>query len=122
MQYFGGILFMSKRKRLSFEEKLLEALTGTNEKKEEQTLKKKKSFRMLRIDVKSDDGDDVNLKIPLEFARVFKGGKIGRVNFSDKGIDFDAVLEMIDAGADGELVNVTSSDGDRSEERRVGKE
>lgn len=103
---------MSKRKRLSFEEKLLEALTGTNEKKEEQTLKKKKSFRMLRIDVKSDDGDDVNLKIPLEFARVFKGGKIGKVNFSDKGIDFDAVLEMIDVGADGELVNVTSSDGD----------
>jgi len=41
MQYFGGILFMSKRKRLSFEEKLLEALTGTNEKRKNKPLRKR---------------------------------------------------------------------------------
>ena len=44
-------------------------------KKRKNKPQEKKSFRMLRIDVKSDDGDDVNLKIPLSLRESLKAVK-----------------------------------------------
>jgi len=72
---------------------------------------KKFPFRMLRIYVDSKDGDVVKIQIPIEFAKLLKTGKFN-VNLQQSDIDIDAILEMINQGFVGELVNVESADGD----------
>jgi hypothetical protein len=72
---------------------------------------KKPPFRMLRIFVDSKDGDVVKIQIPIEFAKLLKTGKFN-VNLQQSDIDIDSLLEMINAGVVGELVNVESADGD----------
>ncbi|MDO9630170.1 MAG: hypothetical protein Q7I99_09755 [Acholeplasmataceae bacterium] len=72
---------------------------------------KKAPFRMLRIFVDSKDGDVVKIQIPIEFAKLLKTGKFN-VNLQQSDIDIDSILEMINQGFVGELVNVESADGD----------
>jgi len=75
------------------------------------TVKKKAPFRMLKIHIDSNDGDKVRVQIPIEFAKLLKTGKFN-VNLKQADLDIDQLLEMINSGASGELVNITSSDGD----------
>jgi len=75
----------------------------------------KNAFKMFKIKVLSADGDKVNVQIPIEFAKVaLKSGKgymkLDQIN--DLDLDIDAILEMIDKGMLGEIVNVESADGD----------
>ncbi|TNF09327.1 MAG: hypothetical protein EP317_00990 [Bacillota bacterium] len=72
---------------------------------------KKNPFRMLRVYVDSKDGDVVKIQIPIEFAKLLKTGKFN-MNLQNSDIDIDAILEMINQGVVGELVNVESADGD----------
>lgn len=72
---------------------------------------KKAPFRMLRIYVDSKDGDNVKIQIPIEFAKLLKTQKFN-VNLSNADIDIDQILDMINQGFVGELVNVESADGD----------
>jgi len=72
---------------------------------------KKSPFRMLRIYVDSKDGDNVKIQIPIEFAKLLKTQKFN-VNLQNADIDIDQILEMINQGFVGELVNVQSADGD----------
>ncbi len=70
---------------------------------------------MFRIKVLSEDGDKVNINIPLKFAKTAL--KAGNIHFGDKtdfmnNIDINALLEMIEEGQIGELVDITSADGD----------
>lgn len=95
-------------------EKLLAALEG--EKKAEVFAMptpndKKAPFRMLKIFVDSNDGDVVKIQIPIEFAKLLKTGKFN-VNLQDADIDIDSLIQMINAGVVGEIVNVESADGD----------
>jgi len=76
---------------------------------------KKQAFKMFKIKVLSADGDKVNVQIPLEFAKVaLKSGKgfmkIDQLEGMD--LDFDMILEMIDTGSLGKIVDVESADGD----------
>ena len=76
---------------------------------------KKQPFKMFRIKVLSADGDKVNVQIPIEFAKVaLKSGKgyMKLDQIEDLELDIDAILEMIDKGMLGEIVNVESADGD----------
>ena len=73
--------------------------------------KKKAPFKMLKILVDSNDGDKVRIQIPVEFSKLLKTSKF-KSNIGDADIDIDAILEMINQGVDGEIVNVVSSDGD----------
>lgn len=73
--------------------------------------KKKAPFKMLKILVDSNDGDKVRIQIPVEFSKLLKTNKF-KSNIGDTDIDIDAVLEMINQGVDGEIVNVESSNGD----------
>ncbi len=73
--------------------------------------KKKAPFKMLKILVDSNDGDKVRIQIPVEFSKLLKTTKF-KSNIGDADIDIDAILEMINQGVDGEIVNVQSSDGD----------
>ena len=79
------------------------------------TKKVKNSFKMFKIKVLSADGDKVNVQIPLEFAKVaLKSGKgfmkIDQID--DMNLDLDLILEMIDQGSLGKIVDIESADGD----------
>ena len=76
---------------------------------------KKQAFKMFKIKVLSADGDKVNVQIPLEFAKVaLKSGKgfmkIDQLDGMD--LDLELILEMIDAGTLGKIVDIESADGD----------
>jgi len=95
-------------------EKLLSSMDRPSEEKyAEQVIinNKKAPFRMLKILIDSADGDVVRVQIPIEFAKLLKTGKFN-VNLEDNDIDIDALLEMINAGVMGEIVNIQSADGD----------
>jgi len=91
-------------------EKLLSAV-GEEPVKTELVTNKKDQFRMLRIYVDSADGDEVRIQVPIEFAKLLKSGKFN-VDFDDMDIDVDSLIEMVNNGVIGELVNVKSADGD----------
>ena len=70
----------------------------------------------LKIRILSADGDKVNVNLPLKFAKAaLKSGSF-KINGMDKGvmdqIDIDAILQMAEEGQLGELVDITSADGD----------
>ena len=93
-------------------EKLLSAMEKPEEPFAAQPVFAKKApFRMLRIFVDSKDGDLVKIQIPIEFAKLLKTGKFN-MNLSQSDVDIDAIIEMINQGVVGELVNVESADGD----------
>ena len=75
----------------------------------------KNAFKMFKIKVLSADGDKVNVQIPIEFAKVaLRSGKgFMKVDqIEDLDLDIEAILDMIDSGMLGEIVNVESADGD----------
>ncbi len=81
---------------------------------------KKQAFKMFKIRINSSDGDKVNVQIPLEFAKVALKSKKGipkleKLQESDMDIDLEAILEMIESGMDGKLVDIQSDDGDTVE-------
>ncbi|MFP4177741.1 MAG: SHOCT-like domain-containing protein [Acholeplasmataceae bacterium] len=92
-------------------EKLLSALERADSDDEVVTPMKKTPFRMLKIYIDSNDGDVVKVQIPIEFAKLLKTDKF-RSNLKGADIDIDAILEMINQGAVGDLVNIQSGDGD----------
>lgn len=96
-------------------EKLLAALEGASKAEEifaqPVLCSKKTPFRMLKIFVDSNDGDVVKIQIPIEFAKLLKTGKFN-VNLQDADIDIDSLIQMINTGVVGEIVNVESADGD----------
>lgn len=70
---------------------------------------------MFKVRILSADGDKVNINLPLKFAKTaLRSGKINMGNKSDvmNNIDIDAIIEMIEEGAVGDLVDITSADGD----------
>ena len=80
-----------------------------------QVVGKKDAFKMFKIKVLSADGDKVNVQIPIEFARVaLKSGKgVMKIDqLEDFDLDIDAILEMIDSGMLGKIVDIESADGD----------
>jgi len=92
---------------------LLKALDDADEKL--QPMKRKNAFKMFKIKILSNDGDKVNVQIPVEFAKVaLKSGKgtlkIDKLN--DIDLDVDAILEMVDSGMLGKIVDIQSADGD----------
>ncbi len=84
---------------------------------------KKAAFKMFKIKINSGDGDKVNIQIPLEFAKVAlksqnKRGKVmklDKLNDMDLDIDFDAILDMIESGTVGKIIDIESADGDKVE-------
>jgi hypothetical protein len=56
--------------------------------------KKKAPFRMLKILIESNDGDNVRVQIPIEFAKLLKTGKFN-VNLKQADLILMNLLEMI---------------------------
>jgi len=94
-------------------EKLLAALGAGNEEPEVILQPKKKDqFKMLKVIVDSSDGDKVRIELPIEFAKLLKNKKLTHIDDTDLDIDVDSLIQMINAGVVGEIVNIKSADGD----------
>lgn len=94
-------------------EKLLAAISNPEQKEEDYPVQNKKNqFRMLKILVDSNDGDEVRIELPIEFAKLLKSKKIMKVDTDDFDLDIDELIGMINSGVVGEIVNVKSADGD----------
>ena len=107
---------------------LIEALKGGS--KESFTLNKpiistnsnnnsKTHFKMLKIKIKSKDNDIVNVNLPLKFVSgmIKTFGRIPNLNVDGmNNVDMDAmtqsILEAIENGMDGKIVDIQSGDGD----------
>lgn len=80
---------------------------------ETEVVVKKNNFKTLKIDILSGDGDDVKIRIPLEFAKVLKNKNFSsQINNSGANIDIDEIIELASSGIVGEIINITSADGD----------
>ncbi len=94
-------------------EKLLNALQAEEEYPvAEKGPKSKSQFRMLKIHVDSHEGDKVRMELPIEFAKLLKSKKFKLDSIDELDMDVDELIDMINSGVVGEIVNVTSSEGD----------
>lgn len=110
------ILEMIENKTITAAEgaELLKAL-DTNEAKSPIARNKKEAFKMFKIKVLSGDGDKVNVQIPIEFAKVALSSGKGFMKVDQlEGLDLDVdqIIEMIDSGMLGKIVDIESADGD----------
>jgi Predicted transcriptional regulators len=71
--------------------------------------------KMLKIRIVSGDGDIVKVNLPMGLVRIMtkssQGVEISGMD-SLKGIDWKAIMDMVDKGIIGDLVDITSADGD----------
>ena len=73
------------------------------------------SKTLLKIRIISNDGDKVNLNLPMQIAEPFlNNAKIGGSD-ALKNIDFARLAELIKSGAVGKLMEINSADGDMVE-------
>lgn len=113
------ILEMLKDGLITAEEadKLLRAMDVN--KQEVKSLKQDKT-RMLRVDINSAEGDKVHVKVPTSILKFATSKKlIGNIkvdgvdkDFLENAIDIEQILEMVDSGVLGEIVNIESAQGD----------
>lgn len=76
------------------------------------------SEKMLMVKVTSTSNDNVNVKVPVKFLKAIGKAvntvKIPGVSEQD-GIDVKMIMEAIDSGLDGKIVDVQCSNGDKVE-------
>lgn len=73
-------------------------------------------FRIQVLD--AEDGDTVNINLPLALIRVCVNKENGKINLLDgnknlEGIDFNQLVELVEQGVVGELITVDSKNGDK---------
>lgn len=122
------ILKMVEEGKISAEEgiKLLDALdnnNSTHEIKKVQSVNADEFFKiekdsskgkMLYVRVISSDGERVKVNIPVEFLKILgSNNSVGGVNLEKHNIDMDSILNAIENGFEGRIVEVDSNDGDR---------
>lgn len=71
---------------------------------------------LFKISIKSADGDEININLPLSVIKVLvennSNTNIISGNESLKNIDFASLLSLAEQGVIGEIVNIKSADGD----------
>lgn len=103
------------------QDQALELLAALEEGTEEsiKTSSTEKKFLRVRVQDGGGHGDKVNINIPLGLVKV--GLKLASKYADDEDlkaldkIDFDEVLEMIEQGAEGKIVEVDTKDGEKVE-------
>lgn len=71
---------------------------------------------MFKIIVNSSDGDQVNINLPIAAVKIFANNSSNSIingNKALEGIDFKQLLDLVEQGIIGEIVNINSSDGDK---------
>lgn len=99
---------------------LINILQG-NDQPELVTVKKDVPYgnKMLKIRVTSEDGDNVNVNLPINLVKaVLKVGtniaeKIPEAEKYVKDINIDLLIEAIENELDGQIIDITSANGDK---------
>ncbi len=100
------ILEMIKDGVISSEEglKLLEAVENKND----EIMMKEDGEKWIKIRITDDDNTKVNVNLPFKFVKI--GMKIGKKYIPDNeklnDIDFDEIIEMVEGGAIGKIVEI----------------
>jgi len=77
---------------------------------------KTQSGKTIKILIESSDNDRVKVQVPMAFARFllkFNPKIMSKTSFNDSDFDVKEIVEMLEEGLVGELVDIESSDGDR---------
>ena len=92
---------------------LIEALNGKPE--PQQISRITNSDKMLRVRVISGTDDNVNVNIPINFLKAI-GTAVNNIKIpgvsEQEGIDIKMIMEAIDSGLEGKIVDVKTSTGD----------
>lgn len=71
--------------------------------------------KMLKVRVFSATKDTVNVNVPIKFLKAI-GNAVNNIKIpgvsDENGIDIKMIMEAIDSGLDGKIVDVKSGDGD----------
>ena len=94
----------------------IDELLGRKKEIVRQEENKDKNKLLFKISIKSADGDEININLPLSVIKVLvennSNTNIISGNESLKNIDFDSLLSLAEQGVIGEIVNIKSADGD----------
>lgn len=97
---------------------LLQVMRGTEKRNlPEESLAYNK--KMLRVQVVSTESDNINVNVPINLVKaVLKAGhgiatKIPQAEMYVKDIDIDLLLQAIENEIDGQIVDITSANGDK---------
>jgi hypothetical protein len=95
-------------------ESLLNALEPRGENGEA----KKESQKEIIVDIKSIDGDNAHFNLPLSLLSILKGNKMGmnsgqKIQEMVNEIDVQKLLDLVNKGVTGEIVNIKTAKGDR---------
>ncbi len=109
---------MNSNEKMSWLEKLSSGDASFDDVKsnlENEETPQQHSKKFLFIKIESSDGDKVNVKLPIGLGKFLlkKGKFMKNTSIADSDIDIEELLEMIDDGAIGDLVDIESHDGDR---------
>lgn len=92
---------------------LIEALNGQTA--QHQVTKISNSDKMLRVRVISGTEDNVNVNIPINFLKAI-GTAVNNIKIpgvsEQEGIDIKMIMEAIDSGLEGKIVDVKTGSGD----------
>ena len=117
-----AILKMVEEGKISVEEasKLLQSVEDKNQELSLVTRTTERTAKWIKIRVIDDEGTRVNVNLPIALVDVaFKIAKASDSNFDVKlgnvNVDIDAIIKMIQEGAEGKIVDVESSDGTKVE-------
>jgi len=117
-----AILKMVEEGKISVEEasKLLQSVEDKNQELSLVTKSTERTAKWIKIRVIDDEGTRVNVNLPIALVDVaFKIAKASDSNFDVKlgnvNVDIDAIIKMIQEGAEGKIVDVESSDGTKVE-------
>lgn len=97
-------------------DKATELIEAINIQLESQQLSKSvNSDKMLRVRVISGTEDNVNVNIPINFLKAI-GTAVNNIKIpgvsEQEGIDIKMIMEAIDSGLEGKIVDVKSANGD----------
>jgi len=114
------ILEMIQNKTITAKEgaELLKSIDVSKNEALKKVAEKKSAFKMFKVKILSGDGDKVNIQIPIEFAKIaLRNGKGFMKMDQIQGMDLDIemILDMIDKGVIGKIVDIESGDGDTVE-------
>ena len=94
----------------------IDVLLGRKKEIVRQEENKDKNKLLFKISIKSADGDEININLPLSVIKVLvennSNTNIISGNESLKNIDFASLLSLAEQGVIGEIVNIKSADGD----------
>lgn len=109
MEEIKKILKMVEEGKINADEgyRLMEAVLGD-------ILKRGKRVKMFKIYVKDEEGDEVNLKIPVSLIQfILKFVPKDKIeDLKGKDIDLEEILSSINIESEGEILNIKSEEGD----------